>query len=57
MGANSTQAMAIVMMLIAFILLAAFLAEGGVICALGAVATLGVSVFLFLKCKPWEHQE
>ena len=57
MGANSTQAVAITVMLVAFVLLAAFMAGDGVIFALGALVTFGISVFLFLKCKPWEHQE
>ena len=56
MGANPTQAIAIVFMLIAFTLLAGAFAGGGIILALGAVVILGVSTFFFLKCKPWENQ-
>jgi len=56
MGANSTQAVAIVFLLIAFALLAGAFAGGGVLLALGAVVVLGVSAFFFLKCKPWEQQ-
>ena len=57
MGANSTQAVAIVFMLIGFILLAGAFAGGGIIVAVGAVVLLGVAAFFFMKCKPWEQQE
>ncbi len=57
MGANSTQAVAIVFMLIAFVLLAGAFAGGGIILAVGALVLLGVSCFFFLKCKSWEHKK
>ena len=57
MGANSTQAVAIVFMLIGFVLLAGAFAGGGVILAIGALVLLGAAAFFFMKCKPWEHQE
>jgi hypothetical protein len=57
MGANSTQAVAIVIMLIGFILLAGAFAGGGIILAVGALALLGVSAFFFMKCKPREQDE
>lgn len=57
MGANSTQAVAIVFMLIGFVLLAGAFAGGGFIAVLGAVVLLGVSALFFMKCKPWEHQD
>jgi O-antigen/teichoic acid export membrane protein len=56
MGANSTQAVAIVFFLIAFTLLAGAFAGGGVLVALGALVVLGVAIFFFMKCKPWEEQ-
>jgi len=56
MGANSTQAVAIVFMLIGFVLLAGAFAGGGVILAVGALVLLGVAAFFFMKCKPWEKQ-
>jgi O-antigen/teichoic acid export membrane protein len=56
MGANSTQAVAIVFFLIAFTLLAGAFAGGGVLLALGALVVLGVAIFFFMKCKPWEEQ-
>jgi len=56
MGSNSTQAIAIVLFLIAFVLMAGAFAGGGIIYAVGAVVLLGASVFFFLKCKPWDHQ-
>ncbi len=56
MGANSTQAVAIVMFLIGFTVLAGGFAGGGVILDLVGVVLIGVSCFFFLKCKPWEEQ-
>ena len=55
MGANSTQAVAIVFFLIAFTLLAGAFAGGGMLLAVAALVVLGVSAFFFLKCKPWEE--
>lgn len=57
MGANSTQAVAIVFTLIAFVLMAGAFAGGGIICMVGALVLLGVAVFFFIKCKKWEFQE
>ncbi len=56
MGSNPTQAIAIVLMLIGFTLLAGAFAGGGVILTVGALVVLGISTFFFLKCKPWENQ-
>ena len=56
MGANSTQAVALSLMLIGFVLLAGAFAGGGAILVVGAVALIGASCFFFLKCKPWENQ-
>ena len=57
MGANSTQAIAITIFLIAFVLLAGAFAGGGVILAIVAAAVLAAASFFFMKCKPWENQE
>jgi hypothetical protein len=57
MGANSTQAIGIVFLLIGFILLAGAFAGGGLIVWAGALAGLAASVFFFMKCKPWENQD
>ena len=43
--------------LIAFVLLGVAMAGGGIIYILGFLIFLGASIALFLKCKPWEHQE
>ena len=51
MGSNSTQAIGIVIFLIAFVLLAGAFAGGGIPLALGAVVFLGISAFVFKKCK------
>jgi hypothetical protein len=56
MGANSTQAVAIVLFLAGFTVLAGGFAGGGILITLLGVVLIGVSCFFFLKCKPWEHQ-
>jgi hypothetical protein len=56
MGANPTQAVGITLFLIAFVLLAGALAGGGILYFLGFLVLLGISVAMFLKCKPWENQ-
>jgi Na+/H+-translocating membrane pyrophosphatase len=57
MGANSTQAVAITIFLIAFVALAGAFAGGGVMIAVAALVLLGISCFFFLKAKPWEQQQ
>jgi len=58
MGANPTQAQGLVLFLIAFALIAAgFAADVNYIAVIIGVLMLGASVMLFLKCKPWEHNE
>ncbi len=56
MGANSTQAIGVTLMLIGFVLLAAAFAGGGIIAGVGAVVLLTASGYFFRKCKPWENQ-
>ena len=57
MGANSTQAVAIVFML------GWLYPAGRRVCGRrhhprgGALALLGASCFFFMKCKPWENQK
>jgi hypothetical protein len=55
MGANATQAVAITLFLIAFVLAAGAMAGGGIVLAIGFLVLLAISGFFFLKCKPWEH--
>lgn len=58
MGANSTQAQAFALFLIAFVLIAGGLAANiGYLYLLLGLVLLGASVALFMKCKPWEHNE
>ena len=57
MGANSTQAVAVLLMLIGFVLLAGALAGGGIMYAGGALVLLGASCSFFMKCKAWEHKK
>ncbi len=56
MGANSTQAIAIVFLLVSFVALAGAFAGGGILLGLAAVVLLAASAFFFMKCKPWEEQ-
>ena len=58
MGANSTQAQGLALFLIAFIMIAGGLAENvSYLYILLGLLSLGASIALFLKCKPWEHSE
>jgi hypothetical protein len=58
MGANSTQAQAIALFLSAFVFIAAGLAgDINFLWLVVGIALLAGSVVLFLKCKPWEHNE
>jgi hypothetical protein len=57
MGANPTQAQALVLFLLAFVFIAAGLAASSFLYIVVGLVLLGGSVVLFLKCKPWEHQE
>jgi hypothetical protein len=57
MGSNSTQAVSLLLFLVAFVLLAGAFAGGGVILAIAAIVLLGIACFLFAKCKPWEAQK
>lgn len=58
MGANATQAQAVALFLIAFTAIAAGLAADiNYVYVLIGLAALAASIGLFLKCKPWEHNE
>ena len=57
MGANPTQAVGLTLFLIAFTLLAGSFAGGGILYGIGFLVVLGISIALFLKCKPWEHRK
>ena len=58
MGANPTQARGVALFLIAFTFIAAGLAaDVNYLLVLLGVLFLGASIMLFLKCKPWEHNE
>ena len=58
MGANPTQALAFLVFLIAFVLIAYGLFTGGsVLFLILGLIVLGVSVAIFLKAKPLEHLE
>lgn len=58
MGANPTQARGVCLFFVAFLLIAAgFAADINYFALALGVAALGVSCMLFLKAKPWEHNE
>ncbi|HKM66483.1 MAG TPA: hypothetical protein VJX70_04895 [Candidatus Acidoferrum sp.] len=57
MGANSTQAIGVLIFLLAFTALAVGIAWGGILYYLLTLAFLGVSIIIFLKCKPLENAE
>jgi hypothetical protein len=57
MGANSTQAIGIVLFLLAFTLLAGAFAGWGLIAGVGFLVCLGISIFMFMKCKSMESEE
>jgi membrane protein implicated in regulation of membrane protease activity len=57
MGANATQAYGVALFLIAFALLAAAFAGGGILLSVLGLATLAGSIRMFVKAKPWEQLE
>lgn len=58
MGANPTQGVSLAVFIIAFTLIAAGMYFGGsAMLLIAGLAVLGGAGALFLKCKPWEHQE
>ena len=57
MGSNSTQGMAVLLFLVAFSAAGWALYSGGLLLWLVFLVGIGASVSLFLKAKPWEHQE
>jgi hypothetical protein len=58
MGSNRTQAQGIVLMIVAFVFLAAGFASGGnILWFVIAAAVFGLSVWRFRVCKGWEQRE
>lgn len=57
MGANPTQALGVLLFLVAFTLLAGAMAGGGVIYLIGFAVFLVASIAMFMKCKPWEDKQ
>jgi hypothetical protein len=58
MGANSTQAQALTLFLAGFVsATAGFAAGGSMLWILLGLVLIGVGGVLFIKCKPWEHNE
>jgi uncharacterized membrane protein len=57
MGANSTQAVGLTAFLVAFTLISAGIAAGGILVSLVGVVLLAVSLGIFRKAKPWEEAE
>ncbi len=56
MGANSTQAIAVLLFLVGFTVLAGGFAGGGIPLTLLGLVLIGVSCFFFMKCKTWENK-
>jgi hypothetical protein len=58
MGANSTQAQALSLFLVAFVCISASLAADiNYLLLVFGLVLLGASVTLFRKCRPWERKE
>ena len=58
MGSNPTQAQGFLLFMTGFTLTAAGFSIGGnLLLVVGGVVVMGVSIALFLKCKPWEEEE
>jgi uncharacterized membrane protein len=57
MGANTTQAVGVSTFLIAFTLISAGMAGGGILVSLVGLVLLAVSLGVFRKAKPWEEAE
>jgi hypothetical protein len=58
MGANSTQAQAITVFLVAWVCIVGGLAADiNYLWLIVGLVLLGGSAALFLKCKPWEEKE
>jgi hypothetical protein len=58
MGANPKQASGLLFFLLAFVVIAAgFAMSGNLLLILIGIVLLGVSVMIFLKAKPLEHEE
>ena len=58
MGANPTQAQAFALFLVAFVAISAGLAANiNYLYVIVGLALLAASIGLFVKCKPWEHNE
>ena len=58
MGANPTQAYAVSLFLLGFVVLsAAVLAKGSMVLVLVAIAFIAASFVLFRRAKPWENRE
>ena len=55
MGANSTQAVGILLMLIGFVLLGLAFAGGGILAGAGAVIFIGISCAVCVKAKSPEE--
>jgi hypothetical protein len=57
MGANAMQAVGVTTFLLGFTVLPVGLAGGGIICYVATLVLLGISIAIFLKCKPMENAE
>jgi hypothetical protein len=57
MGSHPKQAVALILFLIAFALLADAMAGAGIVAGIPGLVLLGVSIAMLIKVKPLEHIE
>jgi len=57
MGSNPTQAWGLILFLVAWVVIAAGMAGGGMIVLLLGIVVLAASLGVLLKAKPLEHVE
>ncbi len=57
MGSNPTQAWGLILFLVAWVVIAAGMAGGGILVLLVGIALLAASFGVLLKAKPLEHME
>jgi len=58
MGANPTQSQGVALFFVAFTFIAGgFAANLNWLLMIIGLAILGLSIMLFLKCKPWEQEK
>ena len=57
MGSNPTQAWGLILFLVAWVVIAAGMAGGGIMVLLVGIVVLAAALGVLLKAKPLEHME